>query len=139
MPPSTVLILEDDEDRLRAFRSAMGSLGPAFSLHHWCNAPAMIADCPLWLPQASLISLDHDLNRVVNDGLDPGTGLDVAVFLARHKPVFPVILHTGNLGGQRWMLRELHAAGWWVEVVLPQGTDWVQRLWLRSARKLVGR
>lgn len=137
--PGTVLILEDDSERLLAFQSAVGSLGPAFTMRHWRNASAMIAESPAYFSQACLISLDHDLNQESGDTLDPGTGFDVAVFLARHKPVCPVLLHTSNLEGQRWMLRELHAAGWWVELVLPLGDDWIHRRWLSAARELVGR
>ena len=83
MHQRTVLILEDDEDRVRGFRSAVASLGREFGVRIWRDAPTMIAESPACFAEACLISLDHDLQAVAG-AADPGTGLDVAEFLSLH-------------------------------------------------------
>ena len=98
----------------------------------------MIGGCERYLSAASLISLDHDLVPESQASSDPGTGLEVAVFLAQHKPVCPVILHTSNYE-RRWsMHNELRFGGWQVEVVPPfDNHDWIRGAWLKMARELV--
>ena len=84
----TILILEDDDDRVRGFQSAVASLGWEFGVRIWRDAPTMIAECPACFAKACLISLDHDLEAMVGEP-DPGTGLDVAEFLTLHRPCAP--------------------------------------------------
>src|SRR5690349_16126577 len=77
----TILMLEDDGDRITAFRNAVAALGGEFELKVWRDAPSMIAECESFFPTAALISLDHDLNPMPKVTTDPGTGVDVAQFL----------------------------------------------------------
>ncbi len=133
----TILILEDDEDRLQDFRNAVLDLGPKMLFRHWREAPAMITDCPAYFASACLISLDHDLQALPGETADPGTGLDVAQFLAGHKPVCPVILHSSNFDGRLVMQNTLRAGGWTVATLAPRGDDWVQTLWLPIVGKLL--
>ncbi len=133
----TILILEDDEDRVDGFRSAVASLGHEFSVRFWRDAPTMIAESPAWLVEACLISLDHDL-QLLGGETDAGTGLEVAEFLSRHKPICPVILHTSNFDGRLSMHNKLRAGGWTVSTVAPREVDWIQTAWLPIARRLVG-
>ncbi len=137
MPQHTILILEDDEDRVRGVRTAVASLGEDFSVRFWRDAPTMIAEAPACFAGASLVSLDHDLQAVGGEA-DPGTGLDVADFLRHQKPVCPVILHTSNSDGRMSMHNELRAGGWTVATVPPREAHWIQASWLPIARRLIG-
>jgi hypothetical protein len=53
----------------------------------------MLAECENYLENASLISLDHDLNPQPGVAGDPGTGFEVANHLAGYLPLCPVIEH----------------------------------------------
>jgi hypothetical protein len=55
----TILILEDNDDRIAAFKKAVEVLGDGFDLKVWRDAPSMIAECETFFPTATLISLDH--------------------------------------------------------------------------------
>jgi hypothetical protein len=58
----TILILEDNEDRISAFQRSIALLRDGFELKVWRDAPSMCAECEADFPSAALISLDHDLN-----------------------------------------------------------------------------
>ncbi len=137
MHPRAILILEDDEHRVRGFRSAVASLGREFFVRIWHNASTMIAESPGCFARACLISLDHDLQAMAGEEEDPGTGLDVAEFLGLHAPVCPVILHTSNFDGRLAMQNRLRAGGWTVATVLPREADWIQASWVPVAQKLI--
>src|SRR5215212_913141 len=92
----TILILEDNDERIAAFEKTVTLLGDDFELKIWRDAPSMIAECERFFSTTVLISLDHDLNPVAGATTDPGTGLEVAIFLAQLRPVCPVIIHTTN-------------------------------------------
>jgi hypothetical protein len=137
VPPRTLLILEDDADRIQGFKSAVASLGREIGVRVWREAPAMMAECPAYFGRACLISLDHDLEAAPGVA-DPGTGLDVAEFLSLHPPACPVILHTRNSDGRLAMHNRLVAARWTVATVPPREPDWIQHSWLPTARRLIG-
>src|SRR5580698_736339 len=92
----TILILEDNGERIAGFEAVVAKLGERFELKLWRDAHAMINECDKYFPTACLISLDHDLNPLPFTTDDPGTGLDVAKFLAECRPVCPVMIHSTN-------------------------------------------
>ena len=132
-----ILILEDNDDRIAAFRRAVTSLGSDFDLKVWRDAHSMCEECDAYFPHAALISLDHDLNPMPGVTTDPGTGLEVAQFLGDFLPVCPVLIHSSNTDRVYSMQNELRFAGWLVDRVGPIGTDWVETSWLRSVRGLL--
>ena len=67
MSGKLILILEDNEDRIRNFQAAVKSLGENFTVRIWFDAPTMISEASSFLNQACLISLDHDLNPIVSN------------------------------------------------------------------------
>src|ERR1051325_4612398 len=134
----TILILEDNDDRIAAFQKTVAALGDGFELKVGCDAPSMIAECEGFFPSAALISLDHDLNPMPGATVDPGTGVDVARFLGDFMPVCPVLISSANTDRLYSMHNELRFAGWMVDRIGPIGTDWIEKLWLRSARRLLG-
>jgi ADP-ribosylglycohydrolase len=133
----TILILEDNDERIAGFRQAVATLGRDFELRLWQDAPSMIAECETFFPTAALISLDHDLNPLPGATADPGTGVDVARFLGDFMPVCPVLIHSSNTDRVYSMHNELRFASWMVDRVGPIGTDWIETSWLRGARRLL--
>lgn len=133
----TILILEDNDERIAAFEKAVPTLGGGFQLRLWHDAPSMIKECEAYFPTAALISLDHDLNPRPGVTADPGTGLDVAKFLAECRPACPAIIHSSNTERAWSMYNELRFADWIIERVGPMGIVWVETIWLRVARKLM--
>jgi ADP-ribosylglycohydrolase len=133
----TILILEDNDERIAGFQHAISGLGKEYALKVWRDAHSMRAECEAFFPNAALISLDHDLNPVPGVTQDPGTGLEVATFLAECRPVCPVIIHSTNADRSWSMHNELRFADWIVEKVGPIGVDWIEKLWLPKARELL--
>jgi ADP-ribosylglycohydrolase len=133
----TILILEDNEERIAAFQRAVAALGDDYELKLWRDAHSMRAECEPWFASAALISLDHDLNPAAGSTNDPGTGLDVARFLGDSMPVCPVLLHSSNFDLVYSMHNELRFAGWTLDRIGPTGNDWIERSWLAAVKKLI--
>jgi ADP-ribosylglycohydrolase len=128
----TILILEDNDERIASFRKAVATLGPDFALKVWCDAPSMCAECESHFPTAALISLSY--------GDDPRpweTGLDAARFLAQARPVCPAIIHSTDTDHACSMENELRFADWIVERLIPTGKNWIETVWLQKAVQLV--
>jgi ADP-ribosylglycohydrolase len=133
----TILILEDNDERIAAFEKAVAALGSDFALKIWRDAYSMCAECEAFFPGAALISLDHDLNPQPGETRDPGTGVDAARFLGDFLPVCPVLIHSSNTDRVWSMHNELRFAGWTVDQVGPLGNDWIATSWLRRVRQLL--
>jgi len=97
----------------------------------------MIAEVLPFLDQACLISLDHDLNPQPGITVDPGTGLEVAEFLAKQSPVCPVLIHSTNYEKAWSMHNEFRFANWQVDRVGPISDDWIEKLWLPKVKTLL--
>ena len=138
MARNLILILEDNEERIRDFQVAVKSLGGSYHARIWMDAPTMISEVPFVLDLACIISLDHDLNPQPDVTTDAGTGLEVAEFIASYPPLCPVLIHSTNYEKAWSMHNELRFAGWNVERVGPIGEDWIQCLWLPKVKALLG-
>ena len=55
----SILILEDNDERIAGFGRAVGRLGADYQLKVWRDAPSMMAECEAWFPETALISLDQ--------------------------------------------------------------------------------
>lgn len=133
----TLLLLEDNDERIAAFESALPELGPDWQMRVWRNAPTMMEECADCFSETHLIALDHDLAPQPGETRDPGTGLEVAKLLASHFPFCPVIIHSSNADRAWSMYNELHFGGWTVERFSPIGDDWFSKIWLPKARELI--
>jgi ADP-ribosylglycohydrolase len=133
----TLLLLEDNAERIAAFEAIIPELGEDWQLRVWRDAPTMIAECEDCFADTHLISLDHDLTPQPGATCNPGTGLEVAKLLASHFPFCPVIIHSTNADRAWSMHNELRLGGWTVERFSPIGDDWFRRLWLPKARELL--
>lgn len=136
MNQKVIMILEDNDERIRGFEAAIQMLGDNFQMLLWKSANQLIQDCKAEMPHPTLISLDHDLVPTDGSTLDPGDGLQVAQFLSALKPICPVIIHTTNTE-RRWsMFNEFRFGHWTAEIVAPIGTEWIHQSWLPRARAL---
>jgi ADP-ribosylglycohydrolase len=133
----TLLLLEDNAERITAFEAVVRQLGEDWQMRVWRDAHAMIAECEGCFGDTHLISLDHDLNPQSGATRDPGTGVEVAKLFASHFPFCPVIIHSTNADRAWSMHNELRFGGWNVERVGPIGDDWVGKLWLPKAREML--
>lgn len=133
----TLLLLEDNDERIAAFETVLRELGEEWQMRVWRNAPTMLAECEEFFDHTHLISLDHDLSPQPGATQDPGTGLEVAKLLAGHFSFCPVIIHSTNADRAWSMHNELRFAGWPVERVGPIGEDWVRKLWVPKAREML--
>lgn len=130
---ATVLILEDDAERLARFHATAQRLG--LDIISWPDAQVMIAEVEQFFPAVSLLSLDHDLEPT--GARDPGDGLDVAKFLAAREPLCPVIVHTSNGPRGDAMMGAFELAGWEHHRVAPIGDDWIENDWFALVKRLL--
>jgi hypothetical protein len=132
-----LLMLEDNAERVERFTATLRGITPSLSLRLWRNAWVMIRELQPLLPTVQLISLDHDLDPEEGATDDPGTGWDVAKYLAPLPPVCPIIVHTSNGERAEWMMGEFELGGWKCHRVPPLGDDWIERDWRRIVRRLL--
>lgn len=89
------------------------------------------------LPEAVLICLDHDLYTQNPSDPDPGDGLDVARFLAQHKPCCPILIHSSNYERALMMQGEFDLARWQCKRISPIGHDWIESHWIATVDQLL--
>jgi len=124
----SILILEDSAHRIAGFSAVLEALGRTDG-HFYRNAHQMLRDLPGLLPEAEVISLDHDLYPAPGPDEDLGDGLMVARWLAEQTPTYPVILHTSNGDQCRRMQGVLEHGGWDVRLAGAVGEHWIENDW----------
>lgn len=135
-----VLILEDNRDRRVAMVSRILERFPFLRIEFFDSATAFIDRLAKGTREdIAAIALDHDLELLPDASgrfVDPGTGMDVANWLARlPAPICPVIVHSTNAPASVAMVECLTNKGWKVTRVIPHGDlEWVDEVWLFSMR-----
>ena len=137
------LILEDNRDRRVAMIGRLAERFPFLHVTFFDAAEPMIRfmkSDPI--QDVVLISLDHDLEMLPGsngDWVDPGTGLDVARWLAeRPKPLCPVVVHTTNASAGDKMMRLLKKSRWVSQRVIPHdGLHWIDSEWFPIIRNAI--
>jgi hypothetical protein len=85
------------------------------------------------------MALDHDLEMIEGEDrkmIDPGTGREVAEFLATQSPACPVIIHTTNTLAGVGMATTLKEAGWKTRRFVPYSDmNWIPELWFPEVKK----
>ncbi len=136
-----IVILEDNSDRQAAMRACLADRFSQYDAHFFDNPAEMIAFLSEHLSDTVAISLDHDLDLIPGpDGrcIDPGTGREVADFLAQNKPTCPVILHTTNSVAAVGMETVLRDAGWKTRRVVPfDDMRWIETDWFFAIRRAI--
>jgi CheY-like chemotaxis protein len=134
----SVVILEDNDDRIRVMTDILADKFPFYDRKFFRTAPAAVKWLETNLSAAVCISLDHDLEPAVGEQADPGTGREVADFLAQRQPQCPIVVHTTNVPAAVGMEMALTDAGWSVARVLPYGdTAWIAEAWLPAIRDAI--
>jgi hypothetical protein len=131
---NVIAILEDDERRQQGMTRLLASSFPEYAAVFFDNAPDMLVWLDEYLVKVCLVCLDHDLGPSrIREGerFEPGSGRDVADFLAGHEPCCPVLIHTTNYMAAPGMILALESAGWAVDRVVPfSDLDWLEAAWL---------
>ena len=94
------------------------------------------------LQDVAFIALDHDLEMIrgrEGEWMDPGTGLDVAKWLANQSaPLCPVVVHTTNSQAASQMMDLLIESKWAAERIVPFGDlEWIDAEWFPAVRKAI--
>lgn len=106
-----IVVLEDDQRRISAIRTAAMYQLADFELRIFISARELIA----WLASrpnnVRLLSLDCDLDSTAISDIDCGTGEDVTAYLASNLTDYPVVIHSSNAMRAPAMHMELALAG----------------------------
>ncbi len=98
-----LLFLDDDPERCRKVQQA----APYADIFH----TAFGAISALFVSDYEIVSLDHDLGSQTMVDSGPGTGYEVACFIAKSKRPKLVVLHSFNRVGVQNMARVLISSG----------------------------
>ncbi|MBI1904351.1 MAG: hypothetical protein HYS13_24920 [Planctomycetia bacterium] len=139
--PMHIVILEDNEDRRAAMLDCIRDRFPQYPVALFATAAETIRFLALHLAETLVVDLDHDLELVPGAAgrlFDPGTGRDVADYLAAQPPCCPVVIHTTNGTAAIGMEQVLADAGWKTFRIAPYGDlDWIGELWLPTMRSAI--
>ena len=138
-----IVLLDDDPARIHEMTRCLQQQLPTCQLAFFDNAPDMICWLKDHLEDAALICLDHDLgpNRKRDgDIFDPGTGRNVADYLATRVPICPILIHTSNSMAAPGMEMVLKDAGWVNFRSYPSDDlEWIQAYWINDVIDVLGR
>ena len=136
-----IVILEDNADRQMAMRACLADRFYQYEIHFFDDSCEMIRFLDEYLSDAIVIALDHDLDlKPGPEGrcIDPGTGREVADFLAKKEPTCPVFVHTTNSLAAVGMEAVLRDAGWKTRRVVPFGDlEWIDSVWFSAMRRAI--
>jgi CheY-like chemotaxis protein len=136
-----IVILEDNKDRQSVMRACLADRFYTFDVHFFDDARETIRFLDVHLADTLVISLDHDLELKAGPNgrpIDPGTGRDVAEFLAARTPSCPVIVATTNSPAAEAMEEVLRGAGWKTRRVVPfDDMHWIETDWFFAVRRAV--
>lgn len=133
-----IVILEDARKRREIMAPCLADLCPQHRVRFFQTAGESIAYLIENLSRVLLICLDHDLEMIPIDGrrmIDPGSGRDVADFLATRPATCPIVIHSTNGVAVTGMQSVLNEAGWSIYRIVPVGvTRWIRIGWRQTVR-----
>ncbi|HYV36866.1 MAG TPA: hypothetical protein VE988_14250 [Gemmataceae bacterium] len=136
-----IIILEDNAQRQAAMQRRLQDRFFQFETVFFSAVGPMLHYCEEHLDDAIVIGLDHDLELQPGSNgrcIDPGTGREIADYLATKASVCPVVIHTSNGpagDGMEMVLRDAH---WETYRVVPSGDlEWIQSTWFRTIRRAI--
>ena len=93
------------------------------------------------LDRIAMAILDNDLDVLQTSfgkSVDAGDGIQVAEYLSRRPPTFPVVVHTTNTPARERIVNLLTTAGWAVSTVVPYGDlEWIGKEWFRAVANAI--
>jgi CheY-like chemotaxis protein len=136
-----ILVLEDNSRRREAMRECLADRLHAYEVRFFEAPQPFLTYVREHLDDVICIGLDHDM-ELVDDGsgklVDPGTGREVADYLATRVPQCPVVIHTTNTSAAIGMDATLRHAGWVMYRVTPYGDlEWIRGDWIRTIRPAI--
>jgi CheY-like chemotaxis protein len=136
-----ILVFEDNLDRQQAMQACLADRFPQYRVQFY-DRPSTVAEAfEEFRDEILLISLDHDLELLHGDNgelIDPGTGREVADFLATQCPICPVVIHSSNAAAAVAMQSALEDAGWKTYLVAPYNDlEWIRQAWFRTVRRAI--
>lgn len=136
-----IAILEDNLDRQAVMRACLADRFYTFDAHFFDDSSEMVRFLEAHLSETVVIALDNDLElKPGPEGkcIDPGSGCDVAAFLASQSPACPVIIHTTNTAAAAKMQDMLRGAGWKMRRVIPfEDMKWIETDWFFAIRRAI--
>lgn len=136
-----IVILEDNQDRVAVMRACLRDRFHQYDARFFDDARKTIEFLNESLDETILLLLDHDLElKCDSNGVttDPGTGREVADFLAGKPAVCPVIIHTTNSAAGAGMEMALQESNWQTLRVVPyDDTTWITEEWFKTVRKAI--
>ena len=136
-----IVILEDNAERQAIMRACLADRFYTFDAHIFDDAAEMIAFLETNVAETIAIALDNDLEMKTGPNgraIDPGEGRQVAEYLAKQKPVCPVIIHTTNSNAADAMTEVLTTAGWKTRRVVPfDDMNWIPTDWFAAMRRAI--
>jgi hypothetical protein len=139
--PLHIAVLEDNASRRAAMEASLRERFHQYQPQLFVSASSLIGFLQEHLAEVIVVCLDHDLElQPGRDGrlTDPGTGRQVADYLADQPPTCPVVVHSTNSAAAVGMVALLEENGWRVYRVVPYGDiEWIPREWLRTVRRAI--
>lgn len=134
-----ICVLEDNPERRAAMRDCLAERFYQYPGVFFDDAAKMVRHLRTRLGDAILVCLDHDLELVPSRNgraKDPGTGRDVADYLAEQSPACPVVIHSTNSAAAQGMQMLLDEKGWKTYRVCPWGDlEWIRTEWIQTLRR----
>ena len=134
---NTIVILEDNLDRLELFTGAIGKLPRKYEIAHFDDVKNLKSMLPVLLKCACLFSLDYCLDDSRSPSKSPGNGMDAIKLLVPCQPACPVIVHTALPAMSLEMSAILTGRGWNVKRV-PFNNSTRVHDWNRAASEFLG-
>jgi hypothetical protein len=136
-----IVILEDNLDRQGAFRDVLSDRFPMFELRFAVTSGECVRLIDEAYDRIAIVALDNDLDVLrtsFGTAVDAGTGVEVAEYLARRQPAFPVVIHTTNTAAGDKIESLLGRNGWPHSRVVPYGDlEWIPAEWFRAVRNRI--
>jgi len=136
-----IVILEDCMERRRLMTDMLQDKFAQYEFHFFYTSGEAIVHLRDNLDRLLAVILDHDLELIEVDKqrlIDPGTGRDVADYLASQPAVCPVVVHSTNSPAAIGMLSVLEDSGWTTERVIPVGEfNWIKTIWIKAVRNAI--
>jgi CheY-like chemotaxis protein len=136
-----IAVLEDNVERQAVMRSCLADRFYMYESNFFDDPAEMMDFLDEHLGDMIVIALDHDLELKAGDEgrlVDPGSGREVAEYLAQHSPVCPVVIHSTNSDAALGMQKILRDAGWQTHRVIPfEDMEWITSDWFRAIRRAI--
>ncbi|MBL8864499.1 MAG: hypothetical protein KF873_00130 [Gemmataceae bacterium] len=134
-----IVVLEDNAERIAAMKLRLEDRMPMYDCFFSDDPGEIVEVLTRRKGDVLAVSLDHDLfDRA--DGSTEITGMDVAEFLSRTEPEFPVLIHSSNAIDADRMQRLLAKNRWSVTRVTPfNDTSWIGEDWYPALRRAIGK